>query len=57
MWKASTLSFGGKLTLTKYVLGSLPTYFLSFLKAREEIIDSLEKKLDDDSFGPKMIKM
>lgn len=43
VWRASTLSFGGRLTLITSILGSLPTYFLSLLKAPEGIIDSLEK--------------
>lgn len=42
-WKANTLSFGGRATLFKSVLGSLPTYYLSLLKAPEGILDSLDK--------------
>ena len=32
-WKASTLSFGGRLTLCKSVLGSLGSYYFSLYKA------------------------
>ena len=32
-WKNKFLSFGGRLVLLKYVLSSLPVYFLSFFKA------------------------
>ncbi|KAI3797458.1 hypothetical protein L1987_32715 [Smallanthus sonchifolius] len=41
-WKAKTLSFGGRLTLVKAVLGSLPLYFLSMFKAPNKIIKELE---------------
>lgn len=43
MWKSKTLSFGGRITLAKAVLGSLPTYFLSLFVAPVGIIDALEK--------------
>jgi len=42
-WKANSLSFGGRLTLTKSVLGSLPLYFFSLFKAPNSVIDSIEK--------------
>ncbi|KAK1420098.1 hypothetical protein QVD17_21428 [Tagetes erecta] len=42
-WKAKTLSFGGKITLLKSVLGSLPLYFFSLFKAPIHVIESLEK--------------
>ncbi|GAU28790.1 hypothetical protein TSUD_357760 [Trifolium subterraneum] len=32
-WKCKNLSFGGRLILLKYVLSSIPVYFLSFFKA------------------------
>lgn len=42
-WKANALSFVGRLTLVKSVMGSLPTYFMSLFKAPQGIIDTLEK--------------
>lgn len=42
-WKASSLSIGGRLTLVKTVLGSLPLYFFSIFKAPCNVINSLEK--------------
>lgn len=42
-WKVNTLSFGGRLTPTKSVLGSLPTYYLSSFKAPQGILGNLEK--------------
>ncbi|GJZ43736.1 probable leucine-rich repeat receptor-like serine/threonine-protein kinase, partial [Tanacetum coccineum] len=41
-WKARTLSFGGRLTLCKYVLGSLGVYYFSTFKAPKTIINKLE---------------
>jgi hypothetical protein len=41
-WNHKFLSFGGRLTLLKSVLSSLPVYFLSFFKAPTGIITSLE---------------
>ncbi|GJU00233.1 putative RNA-directed DNA polymerase [Tanacetum coccineum] len=41
-WKSKTLSFGGRLTLTKSVLGSLGVYFFSTFKAPKGIINKLE---------------
>lgn len=29
VWKEKTLNFGGRITLTKVVIGSLPTYYMS----------------------------
>lgn len=42
-WKAKTLSFGGRLTLTKAVLGSLPTYYFSLFKAPSSVVDLIER--------------
>ncbi|KAJ9559084.1 hypothetical protein OSB04_013698 [Centaurea solstitialis] len=42
-WKAKTLSFGGRLTLIKAVMGSLPLYYFSIFKAPRSIIDLMEK--------------
>lgn len=41
-WKAKSLSFGGRLTLTKSVLGSLGVYYFSTFKAPKSIIKKLE---------------
>ncbi|KAI3752502.1 hypothetical protein L2E82_24535 [Cichorium intybus] len=41
-WKAKNLSFGGRLTLLKSVLGSLPLYYFSIFKAPVKVIGSLE---------------
>ncbi|GKA49914.1 putative RNA-directed DNA polymerase, partial [Tanacetum coccineum] len=41
--KAKTLSYGGRLTLIKSVLGALGTYFFSVFKAPKYVIDYLEK--------------
>ncbi|KAK1413781.1 hypothetical protein QVD17_35564 [Tagetes erecta] len=41
-WKERTLSFGGRLTLIKAVLGSIPTYYLSLFKAPVKVIKELE---------------
>ena len=37
------LSFGGRLTLAKAVLGSLPLYYFSLFVAPAGVIDTLEK--------------
>lgn len=42
-WKAKTLSFGGRLTLIKSVLGNLPTYYLSLFKAPKGVLSELER--------------
>ncbi|GJS28729.1 putative RNA-directed DNA polymerase [Tanacetum coccineum] len=42
-WKARNLSYGGRLTLLKSVLGALGTYFFSLFKAPKCVISYLEK--------------
>nr|GEU29539.1 RNA-directed DNA polymerase, eukaryota, reverse transcriptase zinc-binding domain protein [Tanacetum cinerariifolium] len=42
-WKSKPLSVGGRLTLLKFVLGAIPTYYMSLFKAPEGIISLLEK--------------
>ncbi|KAI3824227.1 hypothetical protein L1987_05677 [Smallanthus sonchifolius] len=42
LWKASVLSIGGRVTLIRSVLESLPTYYLSLYKAPLKVIKDLE---------------
>ncbi|KAL4558591.1 hypothetical protein LXL04_036792 [Taraxacum kok-saghyz] len=42
-WRAKTLSFGGRLSLVKSVLGSIPIYYLSLFRAPCSVIDMLER--------------
>ena len=42
-WKANLLSFGGRLTLIKSVLGSLGIYYLSIFKVAVSVLKLLEK--------------
>nr|KAJ0220457.1 hypothetical protein LSAT_V11C200099490 [Lactuca sativa] len=42
-WKATNLSFGGRLTLCKVVLSSLGTFYFSIYKAPVKVIKTLEK--------------
>ncbi|GKA73672.1 putative RNA-directed DNA polymerase, eukaryota, reverse transcriptase zinc-binding domain protein [Tanacetum coccineum] len=41
-WKAKALSIGGRLTLIKSILGSLPIYYFSLFKAPQKVINTLE---------------
>ena len=42
-WKAKTMSFGGRLTLVKSVLGSLPLYYFSLFRVPSCVINQLER--------------
>ncbi|GJY39140.1 reverse transcriptase domain, reverse transcriptase zinc-binding domain protein [Tanacetum coccineum] len=42
-WKANLLSIGGRLALTKSVLGSLGIFYFSIFKAPETILNTLER--------------
>lgn len=41
-WKASTLSFGWRLTLVRSVLNSLPLYYFALFQAPNKVISLLE---------------
>ncbi|XP_023757451.1 uncharacterized protein LOC111905950 [Lactuca sativa] len=41
-WKANNLLFGGRFTLVKSVLGSLPLFYFSLFKASKKVIENLE---------------
>ncbi|XP_022032512.1 uncharacterized protein LOC110933606 [Helianthus annuus] len=43
IWKANTLSYGGRVTLIKSVLNSLPTYYFSLYRAPNQVIKELER--------------
>ncbi|KAJ0495935.1 putative reverse transcriptase zinc-binding domain-containing protein [Helianthus annuus] len=43
IWKAKNLSYGGRITLVKSVLNSLPTYFFSLYKAPVKVLEILER--------------
>ncbi|GKC98170.1 hypothetical protein Tco_1168445, partial [Tanacetum coccineum] len=42
IWKLKTLSIGGRLTLLKYVLGSIPIYHMSLFKVPKTVLHRLE---------------
>ncbi|GJZ67633.1 hypothetical protein Tco_0630873 [Tanacetum coccineum] len=42
-WKMKTLSIGGRLTLLKSVLGSMPIFHMSMFKVPFGVLNSLEK--------------
>ncbi|KAJ0789762.1 putative RNA-directed DNA polymerase [Helianthus annuus] len=50
-WKARFLSFAGRVTLAKSVLGSFPSYFLSLFAAPKCVINKLEKIRRDFVWG------
>lgn len=50
-WKSKKLSLGGRLTLTKVVLGSLPTLYSSLFVASTGILKTLEKYKEAVSLG------
>ncbi|KAJ9565851.1 hypothetical protein OSB04_001817 [Centaurea solstitialis] len=52
-WKANILSFGGKLTLIKSVLGNLGDYLFSLYKAPSKVVKKLETMRKDFFWGSK----
>jgi hypothetical protein len=42
VWKAQTLSIGGRTTLIKSEIDSLPNYFFSLYKAPAQVLETLE---------------
>ncbi|KAJ0668540.1 putative RNA-directed DNA polymerase [Helianthus annuus] len=52
-WKAKCLSFAGRLTLAKAVMGALPNYYLSMYYAPKKVIKSLEAIRRDFVWGRK----
>ncbi|KAF5812274.1 putative RNA-directed DNA polymerase [Helianthus annuus] len=50
-WKAAMLSMGGRVTLIKSVLESLPTYFFSLYKAPVQVIKDIEAKIRNFLWG------
>ncbi|KAJ0601850.1 putative RNA-directed DNA polymerase [Helianthus annuus] len=51
VWKANTLSYGGRLTLIKSVLNALPTYYFSLFRAPIQILKELERLRRDFLWG------
>ncbi|KAM0007813.1 putative RNA-directed DNA polymerase [Helianthus debilis subsp. tardiflorus] len=51
IWKANTLSFGGRITLIRSVLNALPTFYFSLYKAPMGVIKKLEKLRKDFLWG------
>ncbi|XP_022014590.1 uncharacterized protein LOC110914078 [Helianthus annuus] len=53
-WKSNVLSIGGKLTLIKSVLESLPSYYFSLFMAPVAVINSLESLIKKFLWGGNM---
>ncbi|KAJ0445231.1 putative RNA-directed DNA polymerase [Helianthus annuus] len=51
VWKANTLSLGGRVTLVKSVLNALPTYYFSLFKAPLGVITQLKRLRRDFLWG------
>ncbi|GJT84887.1 ALP1-like protein [Tanacetum coccineum] len=49
-WKARSMLFGGRLSLVKSVLGSLPLYYFSLFRVPSSVINNLEGNGRDVSF-------
>ncbi|GKA57899.1 putative RNA-directed DNA polymerase [Tanacetum coccineum] len=62
-WKSRMLSIGGRLTLSKAILGSLPLYYLSLFRAPSSVLKMFETKrrrffwgFKDDTKGISWVK-
>ncbi|GJQ97241.1 putative RNA-directed DNA polymerase, eukaryota, reverse transcriptase zinc-binding domain protein [Tanacetum coccineum] len=55
-WKANLLSFGGRLTLIKSVLGSLGIYYFSIYRAPQTVLHDLERIRSNFFWVVKVIK-
>jgi len=42
-WRQRHISFGGRMTLIKYVLTSIPIFYFSFLRVPKKVVGRLEK--------------
>ncbi|KAJ0941986.1 putative RNA-directed DNA polymerase [Helianthus annuus] len=51
IWKANTLSYGGRITLVKSVLNALPTYYFSLFRAPVQVVKKLERLRRDFLWG------
>ncbi|KAJ0599393.1 putative RNA-directed DNA polymerase [Helianthus annuus] len=51
VWKSNTLSYGGRITLIKSVLNSLPTRYFSLFKASSQVLRELERLRRDFLWG------
>ena len=50
-WRAKAISFGGRLTLVKSILGSLTLYFLLLFHAPKGVIKELERVTEKKNGG------
>ena len=50
-WKRAFLSRGGRLTLIRFVLSSLPIYFLSLFRMPQGVANAIEKLMRDFLLG------
>uniref|UniRef100_A0A251VRU4 Putative RNA-directed DNA polymerase, eukaryota, Reverse transcriptase zinc-binding domain protein n=1 Tax=Helianthus annuus TaxID=4232 RepID=A0A251VRU4_HELAN len=51
LWKSALLSFGGRITLVRSVLESLPSYYFSLYKAPVQVIAGLERLIKKFLWG------
>ena len=53
IWKAKTLSIGGRLTIVSNILGGIPNYWMSMFPVPKNVASELEKMRRDFFWGPK----